>query len=93
MTLIGKKTGGGACVVVHLSTVGGALFGLSSTSSNGPFCSADPGIQVGSVITQTEKFCDRSALAEHLGGLLRQQSYRQRRAFRQLGQNAEARGN
>ena len=59
ITLIGKASGGGSCVVLPCTTASGAQFQISGTSQisvikNGSFYNADTGIEVDVPIANTE---------------------------------------
>jgi hypothetical protein len=74
VTLLGRTSGGGACVVQHLSTADGTLFSVSgnrriSTNVNGSFYDVDTGVDPDFAITTPEKFYDRKALTEYINSL------------------------
>ena len=74
ITLIGKASGGGSCVVLPCTSASGAQFQISGTSQisvikNGSFYNADTGIEVDVPITSTETMYDREKLVEFIHGL------------------------
>lgn len=76
VTLLGRNTGGGACVVQTCSAADGTLFRVSgplriSTLSNGAFYDVDRGIVPDVPITKFETYYNRAALNELIEGLSR----------------------
>jgi len=74
VTLIGKNSGGGACVVMPMSTADGNLLQISgnrkiSTNVNGSLYSVDGGAEVDFTITKLKDFYDREALTKYIDGL------------------------
>lgn len=75
VTLLGKASTGGACVVQTLSTADGALFCVSgrrrvNTSNNGIFYSVDSGVEPHYYLAKPSMFYDRQKLTEYINGLL-----------------------
>ena len=71
ITLIGKATGGGSCVVLPCTTASGAQFQVSGTSQisvikNGSFYNTDAGIDVDATIISTDTMYDREQLVEFI---------------------------
>lgn len=76
VTLLGRNTGGGSCVVQTCSTADGTLFRISgplriSTLSNGAFYDVDRGIVPDVPITRFETYYNRQALNELIADLSR----------------------
>lgn len=74
VTLLGETSGGGACVVQHLTTADGTILQVSgreriSTLSNGSYYSVDQGVEPDFVITRIENFYDREKLTEYISSL------------------------
>lgn len=74
ITLIGKASGGGSCIVLPCTTASGAQFQISDTSQmsvikNGSFYNADTGIEVDVPITSADTMYDRQRLVEFIHGL------------------------
>ena len=70
-TLIGERSGGGACVVLPLCTADGNIFSISgnqkiSTVQNGTFYSVDQGVEPDYVISNPEHLYDRKYLTEYI---------------------------
>ena len=75
VTLLGKASTGGACVVQALSTADGALFCVSgrkrvNTSNNGIFYSVDSGVEPHYYLPKASMFYDREKLTEYINGLM-----------------------
>jgi hypothetical protein len=74
-TLLGQRSGGGACVVRHSGTADGALFNMSGskmlcTSINGTLEDIDNGVEPDHYIQDPASFYDRKALNTYLNALL-----------------------
>ena len=74
VTLLGRRSGGGACVVQPLTTADGTFWQVSgkqrlSTLSNGSFYNVDQGVDPDVVIDKLEHFYDREAMTDYLNGL------------------------
>ena len=74
VTLIGQRSGGGACSVMPMSTATGSLFRISSSMRlsflrNGSFYDIDQGVEPDFVISKMEHFYDREALTKYFDGL------------------------
>ena len=74
VTILGKTSGGGACVVLHASTADGAFFQMSgpyciSYTKNGSFYDVDQGVTPDVYIRDWETLCDRAAIADIIHGL------------------------
>jgi C-terminal processing protease CtpA/Prc len=73
-TLIGRTTGGGACVVQPMSTAWGTLFQISgakrmSFRKNGSFYDIDEGVEPDIYIDRLENLYDREALTAMINAL------------------------
>lgn len=71
VTLVGQASGGGACVVRHVSAADGTLFQISdlyrlSIVKNGSFYSIDRGVEPDIPLRKCESFYDREALVDYL---------------------------
>ncbi len=74
VTLIGRTSGGGSCVVLPLTTAYGTLFRISGPSrlaftKNGSFYDIDQGAEPDFTLAFPESFYDREALNETLNDL------------------------
>ena len=74
VTLLGKTSGGGSCVVQPLSTASGAVFQISSAQrmsflKNGSFYDIDQGVEPDYYIDRIEHFYDRNALTDYINHL------------------------
>lgn len=74
VTLIGQNTGGGASVILPLTTASGSVFSVSgyrvvSTMKNGSFYNADLGVSPMLPLTEIKSFYDRQALTEYINEL------------------------
>ncbi len=74
VTLLGRRSGGGACVVQPLSMADGTLWAISgkqrlSTMSNGSLYDVDQGVDPDIVIDKIEHFYDREALTDYINNL------------------------
>ena len=75
VTLLGQKSGGGACAVMTLTTASGSVFTLSSSNRlsflrNGSFYDIDQGVEPDFFISKKENFYDREALVKYINGLM-----------------------
>ena len=71
VTLLGRPSGGGSCIVQPLSTAWGTFFQISGPSrlsflKNGSFYDIDTGVSPDFVISQPQKFYDHEALVEYI---------------------------
>ena len=74
VTLIGRKTGGGSCAVLPITTAYGTLFHISSPKrisylKNGSYYNTDTGVEPDCVIVKPENFYNREALTEYINQL------------------------
>ena len=74
VTLLGRTSGGGSCVVQPLSTAWGSSFRISgprkiSFLKNGSFYDVDRGADPDFVLTSPAKYYDRHALTEYINSL------------------------
>ena len=74
VTILGRTSGGGSCVVQPLSTAWGTFFQISGSSrmsflKNGSFYDIDTGVSPDFTITQPRKFYDHEALTEYINNL------------------------
>lgn len=74
VTLLGRRSGGGACVVQPLSMADGTLWAISgkqrlSTMSNGSLYDVDQGVEPDVVIDKIEHFYDREVMTDYINGL------------------------
>ena len=74
VTVMGRTSGGGSCVVLSTSSAWGTSFQISgnrriSFIKNGSYYDVDRGAEPDIVITSPEMFYDRAALAEYINGL------------------------
>ena len=74
VTLLGRPSAGGACIVEHASSAWGTSFRLSGTHQlsfmkNGSFYDIDRGAEPDFVLTNPDKYYDRKALTEYINGL------------------------
>jgi C-terminal processing protease CtpA/Prc len=74
VTIVGKTSTGGGCVVRHGVTADGTTFNISNskqfaTVKNGTYYSVDHGVEPDIPLTKIESFYDRAGLAEYLNGL------------------------
>lgn len=75
VTLIGQKSGGGACMVDSTSTADGSVFAFSGNAvmcevKNGVYYDIDQGVEPDVTLTRVESFYDRPALVQYLNTLL-----------------------
>ena len=69
VTLIGQRSGGGACVVLPCTSASGTTFQISGTKQiamvrNGSFYNVDQGVEPDIPLTRIESFYDRPGLVE-----------------------------
>jgi C-terminal processing protease CtpA/Prc len=74
VTIVGRTSGGGACIVLPAVLADGTIFCVSSSSQmsyvvNGSYYHADTGVEPDVVLTKYESFYDRVALTEYLNSL------------------------
>lgn len=74
VTLLGRPSAGGACVIQPISTAWGTSFRISSPRrlsfmKNGSFYDIDRGADPDYVLTDPDCFYDRTALTEYINGL------------------------
>lgn len=74
VTLLGRPSAGGACIVESASSAWGTAFRLSgshqlSFMKNGSFYDIDRGTEPDFVLTNPDKFYDRQALTEYINSL------------------------
>ncbi|MBP3877266.1 MAG: hypothetical protein J6E44_04840, partial [Lachnospiraceae bacterium] len=74
VTLIGKTSGGGSCVVRPLSTASGTLFQISGPNrlaftKNGSFYNIDQGMEPDVYIDDIDHYYDREALTEFINNI------------------------
>lgn len=71
VTLLGRRSGGGSCVVLPCTSASGAVFTISGLKQlaavlNGSFYNIDEGIVPDYTLTQPESYYDRHALVEYI---------------------------
>ena len=74
VTLLGRTSGGGTCMVLNTSTAWGTSFQISSPKrisflKNGSFYDVDRGAEPDYVLTSPEKFYDRVALTDYINDI------------------------
>ena len=74
VTLIGRNTGGGSCVVMPMSTAWGTLYQTSGTKrisfvKNGSYYDVDRGVDPDVFLTKVSTFCDREKMTEIINNL------------------------
>lgn len=74
VTLLGQKTGGGACVVAYSAAADGTIFRISGTTElcivkNGSYYSVDEGVEPDIYFKHIDKFYDRKWLTEYLNSI------------------------
>ncbi|MBQ8137542.1 MAG: hypothetical protein IJ174_08930 [Clostridia bacterium] len=74
VTLIGRVTGGGSCVVLPMTTAWGTTFQISGTRrisflKNGAYYDVDQGVEPDYIIRSYEHFFDRQALTDYINSL------------------------
>ena len=75
VTLLGKASTGGTCIVQLLSTADGTLFAVSgrkrvNTVNNGVFYSVDEGVEPHYYLPRAEMFYDRQKLTDYINSLI-----------------------
>ena len=75
VTIMGQTSGGGTCIVQHLTTADGSTLQISSSklmsyTKNGSFYEIDRGVDPDHVISVPEQFYDRKALTEKINDIL-----------------------
>ncbi len=75
VTLIGQRSGGGACAVGTMSLADGTIFNCSSryrisTSINGSYYDVDQGVDPHYTLPDMSQYYDREKLTEYINGLL-----------------------
>ena len=74
VTVLGRTSGGGSCVVLNVSSAWGSSFQISGSRrlsfiKNGAYYDIDRGADPDFVITSPEKFYDREALTDYINSL------------------------
>ena len=74
VTLLGRTSGGGSCLVMNMSTAWGTFFEISgairmSFRKNGVFYDIDRGVEPDFVINDVRNFYDRKALTDYINSL------------------------
>jgi hypothetical protein len=74
VTLLGKVSGGGSCVVQYMTTAWGTSFQISGSKrlsflKNGAYYDVDQGVEPDFIIMSYENFYDRQALADYISRL------------------------
>ncbi len=74
VTLLGKTSGGGSCVVLHMSTAWGTYYQISGPKrlafvKNGSYYDVDRGVEPDHIIDSYEHFYDREALTKYINSL------------------------
>ena len=74
VTLVGRTSGGGSCVVQSMATAWGTIYQMSgfkrlSYIKNGSFYDVDRGAQPDVVISTPEKYYDRAALTDFINSI------------------------
>lgn len=74
VTLLGKVSGGGACLVQPMNTAWGTSYQISGSSrlafvKNGSYYDVDRGVEPDHIIDSYDHFFDRAALTEYIHGL------------------------
>ena len=74
VTLMGRTSGGGSCIVLFASSAWGSSFRISSPRrlsfiKNGSYYDIDRGAEPDFVITKPEKYYDRPALTDYINSL------------------------
>ena len=74
VTIVGKTSGGGACVVFPAVSADGTIFCISSARQmssvvNGSYYHSDTGVEPDVVLTKYESFFDRVGLTDYLNSL------------------------
>jgi len=74
VTLLGRTSGGGSCLVLNMATAWGTYFEISgplrmSFRKNGVFYDIDRGVEPDFVINNVSNFYDRQALTDYINTL------------------------
>ncbi|MBQ3701837.1 MAG: hypothetical protein II885_03680 [Oscillospiraceae bacterium] len=74
VTVMGRTSGGGSCVVQKMSSAWGTSFQISGSHrisfiKNGAYYDVDRGAEPDIIITSPEKFYDRAALTDYINSL------------------------
>ena len=74
VTVLGRTSGGGSCIVQPLSTAWGTFFQISGSRrmsflKNGTFYDIDAGVAPDFTLTRPEKFYDKKMLTEYINNL------------------------
>ena len=74
MITMGQTSGGGTCIVRHLTTADGSILQLSSSmlmsyTKNGSFYEIDQGVVPDHIISVPEQFYDREALTKRINDI------------------------
>lgn len=74
VTVLGRTSGGGSCIVQPLSTAWGTLFQISGAQrmsflKNGTFYDIDAGVAPDFTLVRPEKYYDHKMLVEYINGL------------------------
>ena len=74
MTLLGRVTGGGSCVVMPMTTAWGTSFQISGSErisfvKNGAYYDVDQGVEPDFIIHSYDHFYDRQALTDFINSL------------------------
>lgn len=74
VTLLGKASGGGSCVVLSLSTAWETYYQISGPKRlafvrNGSYYDVDRGVEPDHIIDSYEHFYDREALTKYINSL------------------------
>lgn len=74
VTLLGQRSGGGACSVMYMNTASGSLFRISSSMRlsflrNGAFYDIDQGAEPDFVISKMDNYFDRDSLTAYIDEL------------------------
>lgn len=75
VTLIGRASGGGSCLVQSMSTALGTVFNMSSSNrmsflKNGSFYDIDRGADPDIYLSKADSYYNREKLAEYINGLM-----------------------
>lgn len=74
VTLIGRTSGGGSCLVQQMTTAYGSLFNISapyqiSFTKNGAYYNVDQGVEPDYYVDRIENLYDRKKLTDYINGL------------------------
>ena len=75
VTLLGRTSGGGSCMVMSMSTAWGTMFQISghnrmSFAKNGSFYDIDQGVEPDIYLTNIDSFYDREKLTAYINSLI-----------------------